>query len=631
MNSIIRNRLKFGTITPAWLIIIFDLFISFISIALAFMIRFDIHKDKNIWNSEWSIIKYQLLFFFILKFLVFYFFKIHKGLLRHTSNHDLTRIFKSLSVFSLFLYLLGILRYHYFDSTYLFPRSIIVLEFCISLFLLFGSRLMVKIVYQNTVQLIQESKSTIIYGAGSLGLMTKNAIESDPKANQKIIGFIDDNPKLVGARIAGINVYSSSQLTKIIDDSNVENLIIAIQNPTISNQKKIIELCIDKKIQIQKAPNFKSWINGEFNRKQLAKVNIEELLGRDSIILNNEIIEKEINQKIILISGAAGSIGSGLAEQIALFNPKLLILLDHAETPLFHLQDNLKNNFPNLKFEIVIGDIRNENRMSNLFKTFNPQLVFHAGAYKHVPLMELNPSEAVSTNILGTKVLADLSDNFNVEKFVLISSDKAVNPSNIMGASKRIAEIYVGNKNRNSKTNYITTRFGNVLGSNGSVIPIFQKQIENGGPITLTDKRITRFFMTIPEACQLVLEAGIMGEGGEIFIFDMGESIKIIDLAKKMIALNGLELDIDIEIKTTGLRPGEKLYEELLANEENTIKTHHPKIMIAKNREISKEKLDKIEDLLMLIQQQDNQKIVKKMKEIVEEYISKNSIYEALD
>ena len=627
----IINKIKFGTITPGWLIIIFDLFISFISLALAFMIRFDVHKDKNIWNADWSIIKYQLLIFLILKFLVFYFFKIHKGLLRHTSNHDISRIFKTLIIFSLLLSLIGILRYYYFDNTYFFPRSIIVLEFCISLFLLVGSRLMVKTIYYNTIQLSQQLKNTLVYGAGSLGMMTKNAIESDPKSNQKIIGFIDDNAKLSGARIAGINVYSSSELTKIIENYNINNLIIAIQNPTISNQKKIIEVCVDKKIKVQKAPNFKSWINGEFNLKQLTKVNIEDLLGRNSIILEKENVSKELNQKIILISGAAGSIGSGLSEQIASFNPKLLILLDQAETPLFDLQNNLKNNFPNLKFEIVIGDLRNEYRMRNLFKTYNPQLVFHAGAYKHVPLMEMNPSEAIATNVLGTKIISDLSDSFKVEKFVLISTDKAVNPSNIMGASKRIAEIYVEYKNRESKTNYIITRFGNVLGSNGSVIPIFQKQIENGGPITLTDKRITRFFMTIPEACQLVLEAGVMGKGGEIFIFDMGESIKIIDLAEKMIALNGLELNIDIEIKTTGLRPGEKLYEELLANEENTIKTYHPKIMIAKNRESTKEQIDKIENLITLIKHQENQEIVIRMKDIVEEYISKNSIYEALD
>jgi FlaA1/EpsC-like NDP-sugar epimerase len=509
--------------------------------------------------------------------------------------------------------------------------SVLIVEYISSLLILVGSRFLVKLFYLETIKNKDKIENILIYGAGISALITKKTIENDPRNNQKIIGFIDDNLKLAGTRIEGIQVYASSELSNLLSEFQVKTVIIAIQNPKLLNQKKIIDTCINLNIQIQKVPNPKSWINGEFSTKQLTKIKIEDLLGRNSILLEKDKVEKELEQKIILITGAAGSIGSGITEQIALFNPKLLILLDQAESPLFDLQFTLLNDFPELKFELVIGDVCNEIRMQNLFKTFKPQLVFHAAAYKHVPMMEMNPSEAVATNILGTKIIADLSDSFKVEKFVMISTDKAVNPTNVMGASKRIAEMYVENKNKVSETNYITTRFGNVLGSNGSVIPLFQKQIEKGGPITITDERITRYFMTISEACQLVLEAGAMGKGGEIFIFEMGESVKIIELAKKMIALCGLELGRDIDIKIIGLRPGEKLYEELLANEENTLPTHHSKILIAKNRPTTSEQIIYIEELITLIPLQDNQKIVKKMKKIVLEYISNNSIYETLD
>jgi FlaA1/EpsC-like NDP-sugar epimerase len=334
---------------------------------------------------------------------------------------------------------------------------------------------------------------------------------------------------------------------------------------------------------------------------------------------------------VILVTGAAGSIGSGLTKEIAKYKPSLLLLLDQAESPVYDLQFELATLYPDLKFEVIIGDICNENRMRRIFNHFNPQFVYHAAAYKHVPMMELNPAEAVLNNINGTKVIADLSIEFGVRKFVMISTDKAVNPTNVMGASKRIAEIYVQSKNDQTKTQFITTRFGNVLGSNGSVIPLFQKQIENGGPITVTDERITRFFMTIPEACQLVLEAGTMGIGGEIYVFDMGESVKIIDLAKKIISLSGLELGKDIDIKITGLRPGEKLYEELLANEENTLSTHHDKILIAKIRAADSHDISKIDQLINSLQIDSNSELVQKMKDIVPEFISNNSEFEKLD
>ena len=623
--------LEFRARTPRWVIVVLDLFISLFALTLAYLIRFDLKADANTIENEWNVLSKSLFLFFALKFIVFYLFKIHKGLVRHTSTEDLKRIFYALSTCSLLFLIFGIIRYTYFDGSFLFPMSVLIVEYISSLLILVGSRFLVKLFYLETIKNKDKIENILIYGAGISALITKKTIENDPRNNQKIIGFIDDNLKLAGTRIEGIQVYSSTELSNLFSEFQVKTVIIAIQNPNLLNQKKIIDTCINLNIQIQKVPNPKSWINGEFSTKQLAKIKIEDLLGRNSILLEKDKVENELQQKIILITGAAGSIGSGLAEQIALFNPKLLILLDQAESPLFDLQFTLLNDFPELKFELVIGDVCNEIRMQNLFKTFKPQLVFHAAAYKHVPMMEMNPSEAVATNVLGTKIIADLSDSFKVEKFVMISTDKAVNPTNVMGASKRIAEMYVENKNKASETNYITTRFGNVLGSNGSVIPLFQKQIEKGGPITITDERITRYFMTISEACQLVLEAGAMGKGGEIFIFEMGESVKIIELAKKMIALSGLELGRDIDIKVIGLRPGEKLYEELLANEENTLPTHHSKILIAKNRLTTSEQIIYIEELITLIPLQDNQKIVKKMKEIVLEYISNNSIYETLD
>ncbi|MDZ7741274.1 MAG: UDP-N-acetylglucosamine 4,6-dehydratase family protein [Bacteroidota bacterium] len=340
---------------------------------------------------------------------------------------------------------------------------------------------------------------------------------------------------------------------------------------------------------------------------------------------------REIGEKTVLITGASGSIGSELFRQLARFRPGKLLLLDQSETPLYHLELECLDKFPDLDYEVIVADICNEKRMHNVFATFKPQIIYHAAAYKHVPMMENNPSEAIYTNIRGTRILADLAVEFGVKKFIMISTDKAVKPTNVMGASKRIAEIYVQSLS-NESTSFITTRFGNVLGSNGSVIPLFRQQIEKGGPITITHPEITRYFMTIPEACQLVLEAGAMGKGGEIFIFDMGQSVRIVDLARKMIKLSGLELGKDIQIKYIGLRPGEKLYEELLNDKENTLPTHHPQIMIAKVQQYEKSFIEeKVNLLISLFDAQENFEIVKNMKEILPEFRSKNSVYEQLD
>jgi FlaA1/EpsC-like NDP-sugar epimerase len=619
---------------PRWIIILSDLLIGFFALGVAYLIRFDLKADKTLIREEWNILSKSILIYLFIKLITFYLFKIHKGLIRHTSNEDIRRIFFASINSSLLFLIFGFIRAYQFDGFYLFPSSVLIMEFFVSFFLLISFRFSIKYIYTESAKgknLIKEN--VLIYGCGTSGLITKRTLEKDPRFSYQIIGFIDHNVKIKGNRIEGVKIFHSSQLEEIIHENEIKKLIIAIQHPDKENKKKIVGICLENNIEVLQVPSSKSWINGEFSTKQINKLKIEELLGRNPISLSKEKIQKELENQLVLVTGAAGSIGSGLVKEIASYKPKLLVLLDQAESPLYDLEHELKSQFPELNYEIVIGDIRNKERMERVFDFYKPAYVFHAAAYKHVPLMEDNPSEAIFTNIKGTMNLVDLATKFDAKKFVMISTDKAVNPTNVMGASKRIAEIYAQSKflQNPTKTKVITTRFGNVLGSNGSVIPLFQKQIDQGGPITLTDEKITRFFMTIPEACQLVLEAANMGNGGEIFVFDMGESVKIIDLAKKMIQLSGLELGKDIEIKITGLRPGEKLYEELLSSEENTIATHHPQILIAKVRENDESINEKIYELLNLFNSQDNLKIVAKMKEIVPEYLSNNSEFSKLD
>lgn len=617
--------------TPRWVIIIVDLVLSALSLAFAYAIRFDIKAQDSGLAEEWEILSKSLPIFFLTKFLVFYFFKIHKGLIRHTSTEDLKRIFMASSLSSLLFLLFGFLRFYFVDSYYLFPSSVLILEYLSSFFFLIGVRFTVKMLYLESIKTRDNAERVVIYGAGISGLITKRTIEKDMRISYNILGFLDDNPKMTGTRLEGVNIFHADKLEMLIKEEGASLVILAIQDPQKDLQKKVIETCLKYNVKIQKVPSPKSWINGEFSTKQMGKIRIEDLLGRPPIALDQQAISKQLEGKKVVVSGAAGSIGSGLVRQILKYNPKMIYLLDQAESALYDLHIDLLSIDKNYPLEVVIGDIRNKDRMDRLFAFSKPDIVFHAAAYKHVPLMENNPSEAVLTNVLGTRNLVESAIVHEVEKFVMISTDKAVNPTNVMGASKRIAEMVAQKANGLNKTKFVTTRFGNVLGSNGSVIPLFQKQIDQGGPITITDERITRFFMTIPEACQLVLEAGAMGEGGEIFVFDMGESVKIIDLAKKMISLSGLELGKDIEIKVTGLRPGEKLYEELLSDEENTLPTHHPKILKAKVRSYAEDLDEEIVNLIALFHTQDNQKIVLKMKALVPEFVSNNSEFEQLD
>ena len=623
--------IQFRARTPRWIIIVIDMLIAAFALLLSYLIRFDLHTDFSIFQKEWEVLSKSIFLYFSIKFCVFYALKIHRGLVRYTSTQDLRRILIASVISSLIFFILGVIRMNFIDGFYLFPMTILIMEFIFSLTFMAGSRFVIKLLYLESIKLKLVKENVLIYGAGTMGLITKRTIEEDTRNNQVAIGFIDNNYKLVGNRIDGLPIYSPDKILELQEQLNITKLIISIRNPADDQLNKVIENCLEAGIRVQKVPDPKTWVNGELSALQIVKIPIEDLLGRAPIALNQEKLRTSLSNRTILVTGAAGSIGSGLVLELLNHHPKKIILLDQAESPLYDLENQLRQLETQTLLEVVIGDVRSLNRMRKIFDVFRPQIIFHAAAYKHVPMMENNPSEAIHTNILGTKHLVDLACEYHTEKFIFISTDKAVNPTNVMGASKRIAEMYAQQKNKIGSTQFITTRFGNVLGSNGSVIPLFQKQIENGGPVTVTDERITRFFMTIPEACQLVLEAFSMGEGGEIFVFDMGESIKIIDLAKKMIQLSGLELNKDISIKITGMRPGEKLYEELLADEENTLATHHPKILIAKTRENSSQLGQEIDALIALFNEQNNQEIVLKMKEIVPEFISQNSTFEKLD
>lgn len=617
---------------PRWVILVTDLSIAAFSFVLTCYL-FEVFRNQNlgligILNPLAVILLFRLKAFLITKS--------YTGILKYTSTQDAVRIVSAVFLSTMAMLLVeGI--YYLAVGTHLINPGIILIDAFILTCLLAGFRISFKLFfnYYGPTNAL-EKKRMIIYGAGEVGMLIKRSIEGDAKLNAKVVAFLDDNVKLQGKTLEGVKIYSPEiDFDNLIMRDSVHELVIAIQKLKPWRKKRVIEKCLHSRISVKTVPPVGTWINGEFNARQIKKVKIEDLLEREPIQLDKAKISKELNDKVILITGAAGSIGSEIARQCLAFKPKKLVLLDQAETPVYHLQNELSAY---TQAEVVIADICNHARMRKVFDFYRPSYVFHAAAYKHVPLMENNPYEAINTNVFGTQTVANLAVEYKVNKFVLVSTDKAVNPTNIMGASKRIAETYVQSLNAkldldsDNHCKFITTRFGNVLGSNGSVIPIFEKQIEAGGPVTVTHPDITRYFMTIPEACQLVLEAGVMGNGGEIYIFDMGESVKIIDLAKKMIRLSGFAVGKDIDIIYTGLRPGEKLKEELLNDKENTVGTHNPKIMIAKVP--SYNYLEVNEVINKLYKEKDkltNRFLVKTMKRIVPEYVSNNSIYEELD
>jgi len=612
---------------PRWVILLIDLFICTFSLLLAYLVRF------NFAIPPVEVQAFPMVFSIVLgvRLVTFYLAKTYQGMVKYTSSKDSQRIFLVITLGTLIYAGVNIVSYN-INETFPVPFSIIIIEYMATTFLLISLRIMYKALYLEISNPNKEKRSVIIFGAGESGIITKRTLDRDAGTKYKVLGFIDDDEKKQGKKLEGVSIFGMSKLDDLLANNDVSNLIISIQDISPARKQELVDICLNHNTKVLNVPPVTNWINGELSFRQIKKVQIEELLERDAIQLDKENIKKQFYGKVILITGAAGSIGSEIVRQVIRFQPEKIVLLDQAESPLYELEMELHDKYKSLRYEVVMGDIRNKERMENVFRTYSPQIVFHAAAYKHVPMMENNPSESVYTNVFGSKTLADLSVQYKVEKFVMVSTDKAVNPTNVMGASKRIAEIYTQSLNKNSTTRFITTRFGNVLGSNGSVIPRFRQQIETGGPVTITHPDITRFFMTIPEACQLVLEAGAMGKGGEIFIFDMGKSVKIIDLAKKMIKLSGLVLDKDISIVYTGLRPGEKLYEELLANEENTIPTHHKQIMVAKVKEYDFPVVSAaVQELISLFHSQDNKAIVKKMKELVPEFKSKNSVFEELD
>ena len=603
---------------PRWSILVIDVIICAFSLTLAFFLRFNF---ASIPAQDFKNIR-------LISFLIS---KTYKGVIRYTGSKDSMRILLIVLLGSGILFSINFTT-RLIVGVYYIPQSVIIIDALCTMFIMIASRLAVKAIYFERKNPDRKKTNVLIYGAGESGIVTKRTLERDADIRYKVIGFIDDDIKKKGRSLEGVFIYQPDKLGELINDNEIETVIISILNVSSSRKNEIVDVCLQHNIKVLSVPPVSKWINGELSLNQLKTIEIEQLLERDAIKLDVSLIEQQLQHKTILVTGAAGSIGSELVRQIIRFNPKKVILLDNAESPLHEMELELSEKHSNQKFEVVMGDVRNPDRMRNVFNTFKPQLVYHAAAYKHVPMMENNPSESILTNVLGTKITADLAVEFNIEKFVLISTDKAVNPTNVMGASKRIAEIYTQSLGKKSSVKFITTRFGNVLGSNGSVIPRFRKQIEQGGPITVTDPNITRFFMTIAEACSLVLEAGCMGGGGEIFVFDMGKQVKIVDLARKMIQLSGLVENRDIKIVYTGLRPGEKLYEELLASAENTTATHHPQILIGKVKQYNFEEINqKIEGLIKLFNTQNNIDIVSAMKDLVPEFKSNNSVFTKLD
>ena len=618
-----------------WLVLAIDVIIAIFSFLAATALRLNFRYEE----LHLEVFIYHFVFLLGIRFITFLYFKTYSGIIRHTSIEDAVLILKTIFTGTMVAAVISLaIRYFLQVETLIYvPISILVIDFFICLFLLVSLRFMVKKFYESFINEFKPAVGVLIYGAGYSGLLTKNVIQNDRGINYQVLGFIDDNDSKVGKTIEGIRVFNLAEaLDKFVDTYEGLQVIMAIKNINIQAKRKISDVFLDRGVVVKTLPPVDKWVGGEFAINQIHNVKIEDLLGREEIQMNNKMISEEMNSKSILVTGAAGSIGSEIVRQLIAYFPSKIILVDQAESGLFDLEYELVGRIPsNTEIVVKVADVSDINRMSYIFRTHKPSIVFHAAAYKHVPLMEKNPYEAVKINILGTRILADLAAENAVDKFVMVSTDKAVNPTNVMGATKRFAEMYTQSMNQleGMHTKFIATRFGNVLGSNGSVIPLFKKQIQRGGPVTVTHPDITRYFMTIPEACELVLEAATMGEGGEVFVFDMGESVKIINLAKKMITLSGMRVDRDIEIKFTGLRPGEKLYEELLSTDENTLPTHHPKILIAKVNVPSYSYMDIQMNLMQEVLDEggNNNDLVSKIKEVIPEYKSNNSIFEKLD
>ena len=616
---------------PQWIVLAIDIILFFIAFVMMEAFRGGGFQGLSLRGTFVKIVMsgaLTLIFFFVTGS--------YKGIIRHAGMSDILKILIStigpVAIFWVVNILNNQLRPPLIPGRYLLSYRESMTLYLLLGMLMIVSRLFMQRIYNEFFRRRRNTTNVVIYGAGAAGILTYNALHQDQAKEYHVVAFIDDDMSKVNQQLNGVPVMRvrSVMNQKFIDSKRVSQLIIAIPSIRVLHKQAITNKALDLGLTVKAVPHVNTWLNGTFSSNQIEDIKIEDLLERESIRLDNVNIVREVVGKTVLVTGAAGSIGSEICRQLIQYKPNKVIMLDQAESPMYDLQFELKNTYKDRldRMEFVIANVKDRARMEEVFEMYRPQLVYHAAAYKHVPFMEENPYEAVFVNVFGTRNLADLSIKYGVQKFVMISTDKAVNPTNVMGATKRMAEIYIQSRSTDT-THFVTTRFGNVLGSNGSVIPLFKKQLAAGGPLTVTHKDIIRYFMTIPEACNLVLEAGAMGEGGDIFVFDMGKPVKIYDMARKMIQLSGLQ---NIEIKEIGLRPGEKLYEELLATKENTIPTYHPKIMRAQVRRYSLEAIDKeYNELWDILTSMDDMRIVGKMKNIVPEFLSNNSVYCQLD
>jgi FlaA1/EpsC-like NDP-sugar epimerase len=629
-----KNQSQFFVSTPMLLTFRKPLVIlaHIVAFAVSLFLSFILTNNMRFTRS-WFIDQYPSLLvgFIIIKVLVFGFFRQYRGWWRYVSISDLTGI-TSASVLSTLIIVtlwftvvlnIGPIRRQLQDLADV-PQSIFLLDMATTVLLLGGLRMLTRLYYEE-FRIVESGrlKRFLIVGAGNAGEALLREIHRMSVVQYEAIGFVDDDPLKRGISIHGIPVLGTvEQLPQICKKKDIEEIAIAIPSATHQQLRRVIQVCEGTKIRFRTVPSITDIASGKFRVSQIRDVDINDLLGRETVQLDMNLIEAFVKNKTILATGAGGSIGSEMCRQVCQFAPKLLLLVEMAENPLFHIENELRKSFPQVPMKSIICNITDQTRVEEIFQKYTPQIVIHAAAHKHVPLMELNSGESIKNNIVGTQTVANAADKYGVTNFVMISTDKAVNPTSLMGSSKRIAEMYIQDLNRTSKTDFVTVRFGNVLGSNGSVVPLFKKQIAEGGPVTVTHPDMKRYFMTIPEASQLVLQAATMGKGGEIFVLDMGEPVKIVDLANELITLSGFRPGEDIQLVFTGLRPGEKLFEELSIQGENMLPTRHPKIGIWKNILMDRDKLNKgIEELIAIASTQDHHKIVEKIKELVPEYI----------
>ncbi len=604
-----------------------------IAFAASLMLSFLVANSMQL-RRDWLIEQYpvMLIFVLIIKLLLFGFFKQYRGWWRYVSITDLFDILRASLVSTLVIVVLWYLaigipfirRTPYLEHLPGVSQGVFMADMFGTLLLLAGMRMLIRLYYEEfrTVE-TGRLKRFLIVGAGNAGEALLREIHRMSVAQYDVVGFIDDDPAKQGISIHGISVLGTvEQLPTICLEQNIDEIAIAMPSATHRQMRRVIQVCEGTKIRFRTVPSITDIASGKYRVSQIRDVDINDLLGREAVQLDLHLIEEFLRNKVILVTGAGGSIGAEMCRQVCYFKPKLLLLVEQAENPLFNIDRELQASFPNIATKALICDITDQTRVNQIFEEYKPQVVIHAAAHKHVPLMETNPGESIKNNVIGTHVMADAADKFGTTNFVMISTDKAVNPSSLMGSSKRIAEMYIQDLNRTSQTHFVTVRFGNVLGSDGSVVPIFRKQIAQGGPVTVTHPDMKRYFMTIPEASQLVLQAATMGKGGEIFVLDMGEPVKIVDLARELIILSGFRPSEDIQIEFTGTRPGEKLFEELSITGEDMLTTRHPKIGIWKNIPMDREKLRAgMNELINIAQSQDHNQIVNKIKELIPEYI----------